>query len=188
MMRDRVVQRVRPSEPPAQPAAPGCPADDPARRRVLATIVAAASAGVAALLGAPAGWLFVRPAVRIEPPPWRAVGRVADFRIGGTVKVDYLDAKPVPWAGFAAQSAAWLRRESETEFVAFTLYCTHTGCPVRWEEGAGLFLCPCHGGAFHRDGAVAAGPPPQPLTRYPVRVRDGSVELQPQPLPQQLRT
>ena len=49
--------------------------------------------------------------------------------------------------------------------------------PVGWVEGAELFLCPCHGGAFHRDGTVAAGPPPRPLPRLDVRVRGGRVEL-----------
>jgi menaquinol-cytochrome c reductase iron-sulfur subunit len=49
---------------------------------------------------------------------------------------------------------------------------------VRWEKDAQLFLCPCHGGAFYADGSVAAGPPPGPLNRYPVRVNQGQVEIQ----------
>jgi menaquinol-cytochrome c reductase iron-sulfur subunit len=38
-------------------------------------------------------------------------------------------------------------------------------------------MCPCHGGVYYKDGSVAAGPPPRPLERYPVRVQDGQVEI-----------
>ena len=91
--------------------------------------------------------------------------------------VRYLDPEPLPGAGFAGQSGAWVRREGESEFVAFSMYCTHTACPITWSPGADLFLCPCHGGTFYRDGKVAGGPPPRPLDRFDIRVRDGQVWL-----------
>ncbi|NIQ55984.1 MAG: Rieske 2Fe-2S domain-containing protein, partial [Gammaproteobacteria bacterium] len=69
------------------------------------------------------------------------------------------------------------RREGEAEFVAFSIYCTHTACPVHWDARSELFLCPCHGGVFYADGSVAAGPPRWPLVRHPVRIREGRVEL-----------
>lgn len=160
-------------------------APDLPRRRFLSRVTLAAAGAVAAMLGVPAASIVVWPPGRQTGAPWRPVGDAAAFPAGRTVKVTYLDAKPLPWAGFAAESAAWVRREPNGDLVAFTIYCTHTGCPVRWEEQAQLFMCPCHGGAFHRDGAVAAGPPPAPLTRYPVRVNGGVVEIQPTPLPLQ---
>jgi menaquinol-cytochrome c reductase iron-sulfur subunit len=158
--------------------------DDVPRRRFLARLTLGAAAVVGGLLGVPfAGFVFAPG--RRAGREWRPVGDVGAFAVGRTVKVNYLDPAPLPWAGFAAETAAWLRRESDSHFVAFTIYCTHTGCPVRWEEGADLFMCPCHGGAFYRDGTVAAGPPPIPLTRYPVRVRDGVVEIETAPIPGQ---
>ena len=33
------------------------------------------------------------------------------------------------------------------------------------------------------DGEVAAGPPPEALARYPVRVIDGQVEIETSPIP-----
>jgi len=56
-------------------------------------------------------------------------------------------------------------------------------CPVRWLQDAKLFLCPCHGGVYYSSGETAAGPPPKPLPRYPVRVRNGKVEIQTSTLP-----
>ena len=89
-----------------------------------------------------------------------------------------------PYLGRAcAKTAAWLRRESDQQFIAFAINCTHLGCPVRWLPNADLFMCPCHGGVFYKDGTVASGPPPKPLVTYPVRVRDGRVEILTSPLP-----
>jgi menaquinol-cytochrome c reductase iron-sulfur subunit len=148
----------------------------PERRRMLTALALGLGGAGAVVAGAPIAVFLVAP-IGSDGEAWRAVARAADLAVGQTIKVTFLDPAPVPWAGFAARSAAWLRRESEAEFVAFSLYCTHTGCPVRWEEGAQLFLCPCHGGAFYRNGDVAAGPPPVPLLRHPVRVRNGTVEV-----------
>jgi len=95
------------------------------------------------------------------------------FRGRKIVEVSFLDAGSLPWSGVTAGTAAWLHRESEDKFVAFSVNCTHLGCPVRWLPTADLFMCPCHGGVYYKTGEVAAGPPPRPLQQYPVRVRDG---------------
>jgi menaquinol-cytochrome c reductase iron-sulfur subunit len=38
-------------------------------------------------------------------------------------------------------------------------------------------MCPCHGGVYYKDGNVAAGPPPLPLVRYDVRIKNGEVKI-----------
>ncbi len=155
----------------------------PERRRFLMKLTGALGAAGAVIAGIPfIGFLFA-PVQREEPPVWRPVGALDDFAIGETVQVTFLDPETLEWAGFATQTAAWLRRTGEQEFVAFSAYCTHVGCPVRWEAGAQMFMCPCHGGAFYQDGTVAAGPPPQPLVRYNTRVQNGQVEILPGPIP-----
>ena len=58
---------------------------------------------------------------------------------------------------------------------AFSAVCTHLGCIVRWEAGMEHLYCACHGGMFDRAGRVVGGPPPRPLPRYPVEVREGQV-------------
>jgi menaquinol-cytochrome c reductase iron-sulfur subunit len=110
----------------------------------------------------------------------RAVGK---FQVGQTVEVAFPDASPLPWAGVTAQTAAWLRRLSQDQFVAYAINCTHLGCPVRWLPDTKLFMCPCHGGVYYADGTVAAGPPPRPLFTYPVRVNKGQVEILTRPIP-----
>lgn len=120
--------------------------------------------------------MLITPARR-QSRAWRVVGVVEEFPVGSTTKVTYPDPDPDPWSGLAVRNAAWLRREAPDRFVAFSIYCTHTGCPVEWVDDARLFLCPCHGGVFNGSGDVSAGPPPRPLDRPEVRVRDGRVEI-----------
>ncbi len=128
------------------------------------------------------GGIFA-PLLKKKEETWRAVGLEKDFVVGTTTLVKFINADPKPYAGTTAKSAAWLRRDMQNKFVAFSVNCTHLGCPVRWEANAGLFMCPCHGGVYYKDGSVAAGPPPKSLTQYMVRVYKGEVQIQTAPLP-----
>jgi menaquinol-cytochrome c reductase iron-sulfur subunit len=170
----------RPEPPAANSSAPSA---DPERRRFLTRLSIALSTVVAAVMGVPVVGFLVSPLIRKAPRVWRPVGAADGFKVGETVSVAFEDASPLPWAGVTARSAAWLRRDDTTQFTAFSVHCTHLGCPVRWFGDAKLFLCPCHGGVYNADGSVAAGPPPHPLPQYPVRVRDGQVEILTSPIP-----
>ncbi len=153
------------------------------RRAFLNKLSVGLSVLAAALVGLPVlGFLFA-PLLRKAPVVWRAVGPVEQFRVGETVEVTFQDASPLPWAGVSAMTAAWLRRESEQKFTAFSVNCTHLGCPVNWVPGGTLFMCPCHGGVYYKDGTVAAGPPPKPLPTYNVRLRNGQVEVEASGIP-----
>lgn len=65
--------------------------------------------------------------------------------------------------------------DANGELRAFSAICTHLGCIVRWEATMEHLYCACHGGMFDRGGQVVGGPPPRPLPRYPVEVREGEV-------------
>lgn len=58
-------------------------------------------------------------------------------------------------------------------YAAYSLVCTHLGCIVKWEVKNEVFHCPCHGGKFNPEGAVTAGPPPKPLSKFRISV-DGN--------------
>jgi menaquinol-cytochrome c reductase iron-sulfur subunit len=136
-----------------------------------------------AMVGIPVIGSILAPIFKKPDPVWRQVGHINNFNIGETVKVSYEDPSPLPWAGVTARSAAWLRRDDNEKFTAFSVNCAHLGCPVRWISGAKLFMCPCHGGVYYEDGSVAAGPPPRGLYTYPVRVNNGQVEILASPIP-----
>lgn len=147
------------------------------RRRFFSRLSLGLAGIAAALVGVPVLGFLSSILLRKLPTAWRNVGSVDSFEIGKTVSVVFENAEPLPWAGVSARTAAWLRRVSETEFIAFDLHCTHLGCPVTWLADAKLFMCPCHGGVYTEEGAVVAGPPPHALTRHEVRIRGGCVEI-----------
>lgn len=175
------------TQEPEEPQADGAleleaPPEEP-RRRFLHRVCLGLGATSACAVSAPAAGFVLAPLVRKDDEVWRNVGKVNDFTVGTTVKVEYENPDSLPWSGVSSHTAAWLRREADNKYTAFSLNCTHLGCPVRWVASADLFMCPCHGGVYYPDGRVAAGPPPLPLPRYPVRVQDGLVQVQTSPIP-----
>lgn len=176
-----------PLTPDPTGAAPAAPPREAvaviSRRKFLTRMSVALAAVCAGVIGVPVVGFVVAPIFRKVAGAWRVVGAVNDFKIGETVSVTFEDPSPLPWAGVTARAAAWLRRDSEAGFTAFSAHCTHLGCPVRWMPGANLFLCPCHGGVYYADGEVAAGPPPLPLVRYEVRTVGGDVQIKATAIP-----
>jgi len=153
------------------------------RRAFFQRLCIALSGVCAVILGVPLVGFVLYPLFRKTPEKWITLGKTGDFEVGKTVNVNFIDPSPLAWAGITARNAAWLRRETATEFIAFAVNCTHLGCPVRWMPDAELFMCPCHGGVYYKDGTVAAGPPPRPLIRYEVRVVNDEVQLKSQAIP-----
>lgn len=153
------------------------------RRKFLVRLSLIAGAIPAALVSVPIFGALLGPLLQRNQQAWRKIANLDDLPVGETKLITFVNADPLPWAGVTARSAAWLRRESEQQLVAFSAHCTHLGCPVRWEDKAQLFMCPCHGGVYYKDGTVAAGPPPRSLTKLEVRINRGDVEIRTAPVP-----
>lgn len=76
----------------------------------------------------------------------------------------------------ASQQPAWLVHVSPSTFAAFSAVCTHAGCGVNFDPSTEQFVCPCHGGTYDaKTGQVTGGPPPAPLAKIAVQVRNGEV-------------
>ncbi len=61
-------------------------------------------------------------------------------------------------------------RQTPAGPVARSLTCTHFGCPTRWDDERGRYVCPCHAGQFDEEGRPVAGPPSRPLAAVALRV------------------
>ena len=141
----------------------GDPEPDPKRRDFLANLVLAA-AGFLTLGGFAARFFaFLYPDV----PPEKVV------------EVPIIARNQVPANGgivvhHPAGHVALI--DAQGELRAFSAVCTHLGCLITWQPTADhVWYCPCHKGTYDKEGQVVSGPPPRPLTRYPVSVRDGRV-------------
>jgi cytochrome b6-f complex iron-sulfur subunit len=55
-------------------------------------------------------------------------------------------------------------------YSALSSICTHQGCTVAYNSGAGNIQCPCHGSVYTTGGSVVTGPAPSALTKYAVKV------------------
>jgi quinol---cytochrome c reductase iron-sulfur subunit, bacillus type len=114
---------------------------------------------------------------------WVPLGRVSEFPEGETRLATFRNPNVMPADGKTVDTACWVRRIEGDEFQVFAINCAHLGCPVRWFQQSGLFMCPCHGGAYYRDGSRASGPPERGLFEYPYKVKDGLITIQAGELP-----
>ena len=114
---------------------------------------------------------------------WIPLGPVTDFPEGETRLATFRNPNVMPTDGKTVDTACWVRRVEGNQFQVFAINCAHLGCPVRWFPQSGLFMCPCHGGAYYRDGSRASGPPERGLFEYPYKVESGLVTIQAGELP-----
>jgi menaquinol-cytochrome c reductase iron-sulfur subunit len=114
---------------------------------------------------------------------WVPLGRIDEFPEGETRLATFRNPNVMPTDGKTVDTACWVRRVAGEKFQVFAINCAHLGCPVRWFPQSGLFMCPCHGGAYYRDGARASGPPERGLFEYPYKVANGLVTIQAGELP-----
>jgi Rieske Fe-S protein len=108
---------------------------------------------------------------------WVSLGSVDTFPVGETRLAKFTNPVSREWDGETDRVACWVRRISEKEFQVFAINCAHLGCPVRWFPQSGLFMCPCHGGAYYADGSRASGPPERGLFTYDTKIVDAKLQI-----------
>ena len=114
---------------------------------------------------------------------WVPLGRTDEFPEGETRLATFRNPYVMPTDGKTVDTSCWVRHVAGDQFQVFAINCAHLGCPVRWFPQSGLFMCPCHGGAYYRDGSRASGPPERGLFEYPYKVNDGLITIQAGQLP-----
>ena len=164
------------------------------RRTVLSIGVQAVGGAAVAAVALPAVGFAVAPLFEEEEERWQAVGPTSDFS-PDTYRAVVITA--VEGIGETGKTTAYIRQgnpditnspeakakgyppESADEYIAISTRCAHVGCPVRFVEASGNFICPCHGGVYGFVGERIGGPPVRPLDRFQTRVTNGQVELGP---------
>ena len=143
------------------------------RRSVLLKLGIALNAIAGALVAAPDRRLPALAGKRKrmrEALAWVALGALDAFPEGQTRMATYRNPSTPPLGRRDRRhpllGAAHRRRR---QFQVFAVNCAHLGCPVRWFPQSGLFMCPCHGGAYYADGSARLGP--AAARALPVRVQ-----------------
>ena len=121
---------------------------------------------------------FLVPAVRIFSPPHGKTGQLIFFPL--------LPEEELPRAGVKKAELRYKKAGKERTVRLFIVAaaegltilsatCSHLGCLVNYHRSKQEFICPCHGGRYDLAGSNIAGPPPAPLTRFPVKIENRMV-------------
>jgi len=156
------------------------------RRRFMEGTALAVGGIASAAFGLPALGFALGPIFEdTSPTRWQPVGSEGDFNLESYVpRVINIEAG----IGDAGKSTVYVRRfdkkrdkvikgQQPQPYVVISTRCAHLGCPVRYIQASGKFVCPCHGGVYGFQGQVEGGPPVRPLDRFYTRVRNGQVEI-----------
>ena len=69
-----------------------------------------------------------------------------------------------------------LARTSANGFTAVEAVCTHEGCTITGDDG-GVYVCPCHGSRYNRNGQVILGPATASLRQHATTFDNGVVSI-----------
>jgi Rieske Fe-S protein len=150
-------------------------------RRNVFIVAGQALGGVATgLVLLPVVGFAVAPILETPEETWTGVGAPDEF-----VPTSYRAVTLTIRSGIgeAGKTTAYVRQGSEdlgedpNQYIAISTRCAHLGCPVRFFDAAGQFICPCHGGVYDFEGKVIGGPPVRPLDRFQTRVEGGEVQV-----------
>jgi Rieske Fe-S protein len=148
------------------------------RRTMLVKIGLLVNGAVATILAVPVVRYLLSPIVRERKPgyeSWVSLGTIDQFPASQTRLTTYRNPIVNSWDGQTTDTACWVRNIDGQNFQVFAINCAHLGCPVRWFSQSGLFMCPCHGGAYYQDGSRASGPPERGLFEYSYKVEEGKL-------------
>jgi nitrite reductase/ring-hydroxylating ferredoxin subunit len=130
--------------------------------------------GVLALLGLG----FLLPGIKLLSPAGRAERELVFFPLIAEDEVPRAGVKKAellfPVSGKERKIRVFIVPASEGPAV-FSATCSHLGCLVNYHKDKQEFVCPCHGGRYDLSGKNIAGPPPAPLTRFPVKKQEGMI-------------
>lgn len=66
-------------------------------------------------------------------------------------------------------------RTPSGELRAFSARCTHLDCIVQYRDDLSHIWCACHDGHYDLNGRNIAGPPPEPLSAFDVKLRGDEI-------------
>jgi menaquinol-cytochrome c reductase iron-sulfur subunit len=112
------------------------------------------------------------PALKQGTGEWIQLGSVSKIEPNIPTLFKTVIQTQTGWITTDEEFSVYVLTEDGQNYVAMSNVCTHLGCRVRWVAEKEGFFCPCHNGAFSKDGTVTGGPPPRPLDRFESKVEN----------------
>ncbi len=154
------------------------PTETPGRRRFFARIITTIHAGIGGTLGVLLGGTIISPGLARRQETWLPAGSLGALPVNEPTPVTIRVARQDGYTQVVERKTVFLLKDQESNIIALDSTCTHLGCRVSWDSTTQELRCPCHGGAFDRNGGVKAGPPPGPLATIATRIEGDSILVQ----------
>lgn len=106
----------------------------------------------------------------LDPPKVEEV-KVSSVKIGAVEDMEKESGKIIKFGN----KPVIVIRKPEGEYIAFAGVCTHLDCIVQFRKDYGQIYCACHNGRYDLNGRNVSGPPPAPLKRFGVTIKDDQV-------------
>jgi cytochrome b6-f complex iron-sulfur subunit len=106
----------------------------------------------------------------LQPPVVEEV-KVSSVKIGSVDEMEKDSGKIIKFGN----KPVIVVRKQNGDYIAFGAVCTHLDCIVQYRKDYGQIYCACHNGRYDLNGRVASGPPPAPLTKYGVTIKNDEV-------------
>jgi len=126
------------------------------------------SGGFIAWIGA-----VVYPLISYLKPPQVEVVKVNSVNIGKVTEMDKDSGKIIKFGN----DPVIVIRLADGEFRAFSASCTHLDCIVQYRQDYGQIYCACHNGRYDLHGRNISGPPPAPLAKYEIAIKNDEVTV-----------
>ena len=155
------IGRLLHSSSPAAARAPSIGSDPSAPASSVATATASSpTAGSPSASNVPTpSPTSTRPTTAAAHPPGTKIGPASAVPVAGAAT--FTDP--------ATGDPAIVLQPRTGTFLAFDAVCPHAGCTVEYDQGNGIFVCPCHGSQFNgKTGAVEVGPASQGLGKISI--------------------
>jgi len=106
----------------------------------------------------------------LEPPKVEEV-KVSSVKIGAVEDMEKDSGKIIKFGN----KPVIVVRKPEGEYIAFAGVCTHLDCIVQFRQDYGQIYCACHNGRYDLNGRNVSGPPPAPLKKFGVTIKEDEV-------------
>jgi len=113
------------------------------------------------------------PIFRYLKPPKIEVVKVNSVKIGKVSDMQKDTGKIIKFGNYPVI----VLRLANGNYRAFSATCTHLGCIVQYRKDYGQIYCACHNGRYDLHGRNVSGPPPAPLAKYDIAIKNDEVTV-----------